>query len=206
MKLNLFLPVRTSMVIMVISAMLLSCVPTSSRQVKPVNSKNPYYQTNKYLKNLKQGDNAQRTKAARKLGEKNIKRTPDVVPALIDAIKDPYPKVRSNAAGALARIDEAARPAENALREALNDPYGPAVLNAARALGKLKIPDKELIPAVRKVLDDKKGTTRVDAIQLLLTMGIPKQEVISTLVSVLSDLEVQARMLPQELNLVNIFW
>ena len=192
MRLNLILSVRTSMVIMVITTMLLSCVPTSSRQVKSVNSKDPYYQTNKYLNNLKQGDNTQRAKAAWQLGESKIKRTPEVVPALINALKDPYPSVRANAAGALSRIGEEARPAESALKDALKDPYGAAVLNAARALRNLKVPNKELTPAVRKVLNDKKGTTRVKAAELLQTLGIPKQEVIQTLVSVLSDPEVQA--------------
>lgn len=185
--------ISAACVSMVITLMLVSCLTPGSRQVKSVNSKDPYYLTHKYLKDLKQGDNAKRTEAAWKLGETYIKRTPEVVPALIDALNDPYPKVRANAAGALSRIGEEARPAESALREALNDPYGSVVLNAARALCNLKVPDKELIPFVRKVLNDKKGVTRVDAVELLQDMGIPKREVIPTLVSILSDPVVQAR-------------
>ena len=175
--------------VLAVTMMLVSCVVPQRRG----DAKDPYRLTHKYLKELKQGNNAQRTEAAWKLGESWMKRTPEVVPALIEALKDPYPKVRANAAGALSRIGEAARPALSALRDALNDTYGQTVLNAAIALSRLKIPDKELIPAVRRVLNDKKGTSRVDAVRLLRKMGIRNREVIPVLVSVLSDPVAQAR-------------
>jgi len=193
MHYNLISAVRNVIGILAVTTMLISCIVPSTTQVRTKEAKDPHYLTNKYLKDLKQGNNAERTEAAWKLGETYIKRTPEVVPALTEALKDPYPKVRSNAAGALSRIGEEARPAESALRESLYDPYGQAVLNAARALRSLKVPDTELIPAVRKVLNDKQGTTRVDAVRLSRVMGLKNREVIPTLASVLSDPVAQAR-------------
>ena len=193
MKPNSISAVRNVVGLLMVTTMIVSCLVPSATQVRTKEAKDPYYRTNKYLEDLKQGNNAKRTEAAWKLGETYMKRTPEVVPALINALKDSYPSVRANAAGALSRIGEEARPALSALRETLNDSYGPAVLNAAWALRNLKVPDKELIPAVRKVLNDKDGSTRVDAVELLQDMDIPKREVIPTLVSVLSDPVVQAR-------------
>ena len=152
MRTNSISAARNVVCFLAVTTMLVSCLVPSATQLRTKEAKDPYYLTHKYLEDLKQGNDAQRTEAAWKLGETYIKRTPEVVPALIDALNDPYPKVRANAAGALSRIGEEARPAESALREALNDPYGSAVLNAAWALRNLKVPDKELIPAVRKVL------------------------------------------------------
>ena len=172
---------RNVLGILAVATMLISCVVPSATQVRTKEAKDPHYLTNKYLKDLKQGNNSERTEAAWKLGDSWMKRTPEVVPALTEALKDPYPKVRSNAAGALSRIGEEARPAESALRATLNDPYGQAVLNAARAFRSLKVPDEELIPVVRKVLNDKKGTTRMDAVRLLRTMGLKNREVIPTI-------------------------
>lgn len=193
MRYNLISAMRNVLGILAVATMLISCVVPSATQVRTKEAKDPHYLTNKYLKYLKQGNNSERTEAAWKLGDSWMKRTPEVVPTLIEALKDPYPKVRANAAGALSRIGEEARPAESALRATLNDPYGQAVLNAARALRSLKVPDEKLIPVVRKVLNDKKGTTRMDAVRLLRAMGLKNREVIPTIVSVLSDPVAQAR-------------
>ncbi len=170
-----------------------SCITPGSRQRLAKETNDPFYVTHQTLDQLKNGNKSERTRAARKLGETWMKRTPEVVPALTNALKDPCPQVRANAAGALSRIGEDARPAMSALNKVLGDAYGPVVLNAALALRHLKVPDRDLIPAVRKVLHDEKGTLRVAAVQLLRAMGVSKKEVIPVLVSVLSDPDPKAR-------------
>lgn len=172
---------------------LISCKSMTSIQGQTLNPKDPNYLTKKYLADLKNGNNSQRTKAAWELGASHMKRIPEVVPALIRALNDHYPKVRANAAGALSRIGEEARPAESALRQSLTDSYGKTVLNAAIALRRLKVPDKELIPAVRKVLYDQKGTTRVRAARMLRKMREKDEEIITVLAEVLTDSDEQAR-------------
>ncbi|MGZ5429388.1 MAG: HEAT repeat domain-containing protein, partial [Thermoanaerobaculia bacterium] len=59
------------------------------------------------------------------------------VPALIEALKDSDPYVRSNVAGSLWKLGEKARPAEAALKLALSDSSGRVRLQAAGALGVL---------------------------------------------------------------------
>ncbi|MBU1567252.1 MAG: HEAT repeat domain-containing protein [Proteobacteria bacterium] len=179
---------------LILAVFLTSCQKTTSSQRQSLNPKDPNYLTEKYLTDLREGNNARRTEAAWTLGKTYIKRTPEVVPALIQALNDPYPKVRANAAGALSNLGDEARPAEFNLRQALHDSYGKTGLNAAIALRNLHVPDKELIPAVRKVLNDQLGTTRVAAAGLLRIMGILDEESIAVLVEVLSDSDVQARL------------
>lgn len=187
------LAARTAIPCLLTMVFLISCVGTSPMQKRAVTPEDPYRLTIKYLEDLKHGNDNERTEAAWKLGEPWMKRTPEVVPALIGALRDFCPKVRANAAGALSRMGEDARPAENALKEVLDDPYGQTVLNAAIALRSLNIIDKELIPAVRKVLHDQKGTSRVGAVSLLRKMGIQSRETFSVLVSALSDPAAEAR-------------
>ncbi len=190
---------KIPMVCLLGAGLWVSCLTPGSMQHRAEKPKDPYFLANHYLEDLKHGNASKRTEAAWKLGESYVKRTPEVVPALIGALKDPFPKVRANAAGALSRIGEEARPAQSALREALHDPYGATVLNAARALRSLKVSDQALLPDVRKILEDEKGTVRVDAARLLRAMGVPDREILPTLVSVLSDPMPEARKASLEL-------
>ncbi len=194
MRTRLMTAARFLIMILVIMVLFSSCITPGSRQRLAQKTNDPFYVTHRTLDQLINGNKSERSRAAWKLGETGMKRTPEVVPALTGALKDPCPQVRTNAAGALSRIGEDARPAKSALRRVLDDTYGPAVLNAALALRHLKVPDQELIPAVRKVLHDEKGTVRVDAVQLLRAMGVSKQEVIPVLASVLSDPDPKARI------------
>jgi HEAT repeat protein len=176
------------------AVLVVSCVSVPPVHQQAANPADPYFLTNKYLADLRNGSNAERTKAAWELGEPHVKRTPEVVPALIQALKDPYPSVRANAAGALSGIGAAARPAESALREALGDPYGNTVLNAARALRGLNVPKQELIPPVRRTLSDEKDTTRVAAVRLLRKMGVRDDELLAVLADVLAGSDQKAQL------------
>ncbi len=177
-----------------ITAVFLVCYESIPAAGQRLNPKDPFYLTKKYLADLKSGNNSRKTKAAWELGKSYTKRTPEVVPALIHALNDPYPSVRSNAAGALANIGKEARPAKNALRQSLKDSYGQTVLNAAIALRRLNVPDTNLVSHVRKVLSDEKDTTRVRAVRLLRKMGIKDNKTLAVLAEVITDSHEQAQL------------
>ena len=149
--------------------------------------------TKRYLKLLQSGTNSQRTDAAWMLGKSYMVRTPEVIPALIRALQDPYPAVRANAAAALSKIGPPAKEAIPELKATLNDPHGRAVINAAIALRQMGVSTKELMPAVRKVLDYEDGVHRVAAISLLRSWGISDREMTPHLAKVLTDPNQKAR-------------
>ncbi|MCG6892036.1 MAG: HEAT repeat domain-containing protein [Desulfobacteraceae bacterium] len=181
-------------IVLAVAILTTACMNINEIQQQALAPPNPNQLTQNYLAALKTGDNGQRTEAAWELGKPYVHRTPEVVPALIQALKDPYPKVRANAAGALSRIGEEALPARDALHEALGDTYGNTVLNAAVALRRLNTPKESLIPAVRKTLYDQPGSTRVGAARLLRQWGVKDKETLDVLVDVLADSREQARL------------
>lgn len=179
-------------VCLAISMLLVSCISVDMSKVSEVD-RDPDRLTRKYIKELRHGNGVQRMKAAWELGKAPVKRFPEIIPLLVETLKDPHPKVRANAAGALSKLGMEATAAKSALKEALNDPYGRVVNNSAIALSKMGTPYDQLIPAVRRVLNDQNGTFRVDAVSQLRTMGISDKEVMPVLISVLSDPDVKAR-------------
>jgi len=172
--------------------LLVSCVTIDMTKM-PQADKEPDRLTKKYIKELKYGNAKQRMEACWKLGKAPVNRFPEIIPLLIEALKDPHPKVRANAAGGLSQLGLEASVAKSALMEALNDVYGRVVLNAAIALRNMDTPNSQIIPAVRRVLNDQKGTFRVGAASQLRKMGIKDKEVMPVFMSVLSDSDVKAR-------------
>lgn len=74
------------------------------------------------------------------------------VPALIDALHDPNPDVRSRAAGAIARMGPPAKEAVPNLIVALADPDWKVRRSAARALGQIGAGAAEAVPALIDVI------------------------------------------------------
>ncbi|HEX5854831.1 MAG TPA: HEAT repeat domain-containing protein, partial [Thermoanaerobaculia bacterium] len=95
------------------------------------------------------------------------------VPALIEALRDDDPFVRSNVAGALWKLGEKARPAEAALKQALGDSSARVRLKAAGALGVLGTPPEKMVDAVAIGLDDRDVEVRADAAHFLKRAGAP---------------------------------
>jgi HEAT repeat protein len=95
------------------------------------------------------------------------------VPALIEALRDEDPLVRSNVAGALWKLGEKARPAETALKQSLSDSSARVRLRAAGALGVLGTPSEKLVDAVAIGLDDRDVEVRADTAHFLKRAGAP---------------------------------
>jgi HEAT repeat protein len=104
-----------------------------------------------------------REHAAWALGES---RDPEVVPALVAALSDPYERVRTGAAASLALFGPAVAPA---LRPMLtgSDPY--SAIGAARTLGMLR--DEESIPGLVALLERNEPEAGGAAIAALIAMG-----------------------------------
>jgi len=103
-----------------------------------------------HVKELKSNDAEVRRKAALELGKLGVHET---VPALAEALKDPNPRVRRNAAYSLSQFKERARPAMQALKAAIEvETNSDAILNMAHALDVLKVSRKEMVSPLRRVV------------------------------------------------------
>src|SRR5207302_5491668 len=120
-----------------------------------------------WLRTLRSGDERSRENAAHALGQIGPE-SPDVLPALAQALGDEDYIVRKNAAVALGRIGPAARDTAPALIRALKDAEPMVRRPAARALGDIDPDPAIAVPAlVEVVTKDADVATRVDAIGAL---------------------------------------
>src|SRR5262245_29791718 len=88
----------------------------------------------------------------------------DLVPALIDGLKDMDPEVRQHCALALANVGRDALPQ---LLDALKDAYKDRRAAAAYALGQMGQQGREAVPALVNVLKDEDATVRRASSQAL---------------------------------------
>lgn len=105
------------------------------------------------------------------------------VPALVEALHDADPWVRSNVAGALWKLGEKARPAEAALKQALTDPSARVRLKAAGALEVLGAPPEQMADAVAIGLGDPDMDVRADTAHYLKRAGAPAVQFLPVLLS-----------------------
>jgi HEAT repeat protein len=105
------------------------------------------------------------------------------VPALVEALRDEDPWVRSGVAGALWKLGEKARPAEPALRQALTDPSARVRLKAAGALEALGAQPEQMAEAVGMGLEDPDLGVRADAAHYLKRAGEPAARFLPVLLS-----------------------
>ena len=118
----------------------------------------------KLLRQLKDKKADKRIEASEALVRK---RAVSAVPALAEALKDPDPTVRYNAAAALINLKDDARPALPALREALADSDIVVGVAAASALRNLDEPSTVWMPVVRRAARDPNPDARKAAEELL---------------------------------------
>ncbi|MBO1054858.1 MAG: HEAT repeat domain-containing protein [Dolichospermum sp. DET73] len=90
---------------------------------------------------------------------------------LIEALKDKYENIRSDAAGALGSIGEEAKAAVPALIGALKDNHAWVRSDAAEALGKIGAEAKTAVPALIGALKDNDSKVRFNAAAALVNMG-----------------------------------
>lgn len=103
------------------------------------------------------------------------------VPALVEALKDADDYVRSNAAGALWKLGEKARPAEGPLEQALTDSSARVRLKAAGALEELGTPPEKIADAVAMGLEDRDVEVRAEAAHYLKRAGAPAVQILPAL-------------------------
>jgi HEAT repeat protein len=84
------------------------------------------------------------------------------VPALIEGLADPNPKVRAQSARALARMGPKGHAAVPALILALEDEDPAVRVNAARALGQIGPEAQEAVPALIRALKDPGNQANVE--------------------------------------------
>jgi|SRR6185437_169688 len=84
------------------------------------------------------------------------------VPALIEGLADPNPKVRAQSARALARMGPKGHAAVPALILALEDEEAAVRVNAARALGQIGPDAQEAVPALIRALKDPGNQANVE--------------------------------------------
>jgi HEAT repeat protein len=93
------------------------------------------------------------------------------IPALLELLKDPDPRIRWEAARTLGKIGADAAVAVPALVEAFKDPEAPVREHAAEALGDIGPPAKDGVPALIEALRDADMKVRRDAARSLGLIG-----------------------------------
>lgn len=122
----------------------------------------------RYILDMKYANKAVRMRAAETLG-KNGAVTPEVVPALINALGDKA--VCEAAIGALGNIGPAAKDAVPPLTKALTDSDINVRTEAAEALGKIGPAAKTAVPSLIKALKDSDSSVRESAAGALEKLG-----------------------------------
>jgi len=118
---------------------------------------------------------------------------PEVVNALIKALKVPDNDVRVNAAWALGKIGSQARAAVPELMEALEDKDWKVRFPAAWALRRIGPDAVETIPSLIHALGDRKVDVRREAVQALGWIGSQVDEVVPALIGSLKDPDADIR-------------
>ena len=115
------------------------------------------------LEKLKTGNEQERIEAAGNLDYARPEMLPRVVPALIQALRDPDPRIRKAATLSLAGLGKKASAAAPALETALEDSNGGVAYNAAVALREMEYPEDKIRPTLEKMVTDRRGMVRVMA-------------------------------------------
>ena len=118
---------------------------------------------------------------------------PEVVHALIEALKVPDNDVRVNVIWALGKIGPQARAAVPELMEALGDKDWKVRFPAAWALGRIGPDAVETIPSLIHALGDRKVDVRREAVQALGWIGSQANEVVPALIGSLKDPDADIR-------------
>lgn len=116
------------------------------------------------------------------------------VPALINALKSPNPRVRATAAYALVHIGYGNAKAATALIEALNDNNKEVRSRAAEALGSIKPDNNEVVPALMRLLRDQDAEIRQDAVSALGEIGPEARPATPLIIELLNDHDVDVRI------------
>jgi HEAT repeat protein len=103
------------------------------------------------------------------------------VPALIAAVKDPEPRVRTAAASALWGLGPKARTAVTALAETLADADDGVRLAAVMALEAVGPDAAPAVPALARAVRDRNGNVRLWAAKALGRIGPPAREALPAL-------------------------
>src|SRR5262249_54729735 len=136
-------------------------------------------------------DPAERADAAYKLGHY---KSPEVVAALGEALKDTSRSVRTNAAIALHNIGKpAAAPAEGALRAALGDAEALVRVKAASALHRTGGPSSELLPVVTNALSGPDNHVKVEAAECYVRLKGERGPDVAALVAAAHDPDPKIR-------------
>jgi len=118
---------------------------------------------------------------------------PEVVTALIEALKIPDNDVRVNAVWAIGKIGPQARASIPELMEALVDNDWKVRFPAAWALGRIGPDAVETIPSLIHALGDRKVDVRREAVQALGWIGPQTNEVVPALIGSLEDKDADIR-------------
>ncbi|MEW6567649.1 MAG: HEAT repeat domain-containing protein [Chloroflexota bacterium] len=112
---------------------------------------------------------------------------PEVLPLLVEALKDEYWRVRAGAASAIASIGPAAKDAVPALIEALGDEHHWVREAAASALGSIGPEAKDAIQALIEALEDEDSEVRVAAASALVEIAPGAKDALPVLIEALQD-------------------
>ena len=118
---------------------------------------------------------------------------PEVVTAIIEALKIPDNDVRVNAVWAIGKIGPQARASIPELMEALVDNDWKVRFPAAWALGRIGPDAVETIPSLIHALGDRKVDVRREAVQALGWIGPQTNEVVPALIGSLKDPDADIR-------------
>ncbi len=138
-------------------------------------------QINLYIKQLESTNQQQRVSAMESL----VNLGKPAVPALIQALKDKNPSVRSSAAIALGKMGVLATPAVPSLSNALQDENLEVRRNAAIAMGKLG--RKALVPYLIARLQSQDASVRYSATHALSRFGADAEPAIPQLIKAIGD-------------------
>jgi HEAT repeat protein len=112
----------------------------------------------------------------------------ELIPTLLEAVKDPDKAVRAAAVNALAGIEPKVQEAVPALTAALKDEDTGVRLAAVQALIAIRGPEaKEPIAALAELLAHTEASTRRDAASALADLGIAAKETLPALTRLLKD-------------------
>ena len=118
---------------------------------------------------------------------------PEVIPALITALRDTNQSVRENAAGVLGTMYRGASPAVPALIAALGDTNCVVRSQAAEALGHIGPPAASAVPTLLATLRDPKPEVRASAASVIGNIVPPTEPVVSALIATLKDRKPDVR-------------
>lgn len=145
------------------------------------------------LEGLKSAQAEVRSRAAEGLGQLGQMRE-DILEALLGALQDENPWVRSYAVSSLGQLDiRHSEEGVRALLRALQDQEGQVRNLAAISLGQLRVNKEEVISDLLKILRNEQGELRRRAVKSLGELGENKPDIVSALLQALRDEEGRVR-------------